>query len=432
MKHRAPELAALAIVCSLKLAHALAIRSPGAQAEYFSELAAHVRDGHGLVTNVSLFHQGFEQFPHPSPASPLWPLLYGFAARFMPLDVAGALLATLCWGLAVALSFLLAERIFTREAPLPRFPWLRCSHLLAFLLATDAAFFHATSAPLAQGLAVVLALAGALWARRCWRAPTLVDGFVSGALLGALLLTDRAFAPLVAIFLSFEAGLFLFMPERGKRLTAIAVCASALVASLVPHLLRLSEWTLGSPWLALLRVELARERDLLSTVPAPMEAMPLLEIALVFGAFVAWTQLAQRMPAAAVSLFLVATVASIARTSVVAKELVESEEPPYSALAGAIGEVRARATAGTVIVAVQAGDAERLAARAPGPGIHAVYEATTAEDVRALERLGVCCVLLDSRRSAGWPVRRHVENGGWTRREAPGGFELFEREGSRP
>jgi hypothetical protein len=64
-------------------------------ASYYYDIAAHVRDGDGLVTDVSLFNAGYDLLPAPDRVYPLWPLVLGLRRRVVPLDLAAVWLPTL-------------------------------------------------------------------------------------------------------------------------------------------------------------------------------------------------------------------------------------------------------------------------------------------------------------------------------------------------
>ena len=85
---------------------------------YFLQVARHVSDGEGIVSNTSLYHQGFKSFPHRVNQSPIWPALLGYSGRWFGLEPTGEGLpellylvdlipATVAFATAAAVSLLL-------------------------------------------------------------------------------------------------------------------------------------------------------------------------------------------------------------------------------------------------------------------------------------------------------------------------------------
>src|SRR5205085_4186368 len=54
---------------------------------YYTDIAEHVRDGDGLVSDVSLYHAGVPSFPYPTPIYPLWPWLLGLLSRVVDVGI---------------------------------------------------------------------------------------------------------------------------------------------------------------------------------------------------------------------------------------------------------------------------------------------------------------------------------------------------------
>jgi hypothetical protein len=173
---------------ALKLAYAGHERFYGPDASYYHDIAAHVRDGDGLVTDVSLFNAGYERFPHPTAVYPLWPLVLGLSARVVPLDLAAVWLPTLFYLAAIVLAYRLARRV----APEPLFPetWpvLHAGHVAAAVFALTSTMFVHTSKPFTEGLAYFLLLLALTRAERFFRAPRVWRGLELGAWLGLVVL----------------------------------------------------------------------------------------------------------------------------------------------------------------------------------------------------------------------------------------------------
>lgn len=180
--------AMLVALLALKLRFAATGPGYGPDGSYYYDIAVHVRDGHGLVTDVSLFNAGFSEFPHATAIYPLWPLLLGLCGRLVPIDLAAVWLPTLLYFAILVLAYRLARRC----APGPLFPetWpvVHAGHVAAALLAlTNAMFFH-TSKPFTEGLGFFLLLLALTRAEAFFRDPRAWRGAELGVLLGLVIL----------------------------------------------------------------------------------------------------------------------------------------------------------------------------------------------------------------------------------------------------
>ncbi len=174
---------------ALKWSYFVAGPTYGPDAAYYHDIAVHVRDGHGLVTDVSLFNAGYETFPHPTAIYPVWPWLLGMVARVVPLDLAVVWLPCVFYILAILLAYRLAHRL----VPGPLFPetWpvLHAGHIAAAMVGlTNAMFFH-TSKPFTEGLAYFLLLLGLTRAEPLLRSPNVWRGLEVGVLMALVTLT---------------------------------------------------------------------------------------------------------------------------------------------------------------------------------------------------------------------------------------------------
>ena len=164
----------LLIVLPARIFQTAHVRSMNIDGGYFTEIARHVRDGHGLVTNVSVYNFGYESFPHPTAVYPLWPLLLGYSARLADLETLAHWLPLVLYTGAVVAAFLFGRRL----SPEPIFPSVNAGihggHVAAILLAFNPLFIHFTSTPFTEGLSWFLffVYAGRLIASRdetSWR-----------------------------------------------------------------------------------------------------------------------------------------------------------------------------------------------------------------------------------------------------------------------
>jgi hypothetical protein len=69
------------VLAATKLRFMSAAMPWGPDAGFYLNVARHIRDGQGVLTSVSLYHQGMPTLPHPSSIYPLWPWLLGMLAH---------------------------------------------------------------------------------------------------------------------------------------------------------------------------------------------------------------------------------------------------------------------------------------------------------------------------------------------------------------
>ncbi|MSP55442.1 MAG: hypothetical protein EXR69_07560 [Myxococcales bacterium] len=169
----------------------------GADGGYYSDIAQNVRDGLGLSTDVSVFHQGFPHFPYPTPVYPLWPLVYGLVSRILPLKVVGVWLPTLLYFVVLPLAYAVGKRLGPRLW-LDR--WLgplgsaiHGGHVLVLVTALTSEFSSATTRPYTEGLAFTLLFGLCVRSPGLWRRLGLLAGLELGGWLFALFLTRSQF-----------------------------------------------------------------------------------------------------------------------------------------------------------------------------------------------------------------------------------------------
>lgn len=252
-------LAALLIgLLALKLSQAATEPAYGPDASYYYDIAAHVRDGHGLVTDVSLFNAGYGYFPHPTAVYPLWPLVLGIVGRVVPLEVAAIWLPTLFYFAAIVLAYRLARRV----APEPLFPetWpvLHAGHVAAAVVALTNAMFLHTSKPFTEGLGYFLLLLALTRAERFFRGPSAWRGLELGVWFGLVILTRSQLvlgAMAVAGALAWAVLRFGWRRWLGPALAFVV----GLVAVLGVQLVHLAGFADGPRLVYLLRFDLVRE-----------------------------------------------------------------------------------------------------------------------------------------------------------------------------
>jgi hypothetical protein len=230
----------------------------GADGGLYTDVAEHVRDGDGLVTDVSPYHHGYPAFPHPTAVYPLWPLLYGHLGRQMPMRVAGV------WG-PTGLYFAALIFAYLWAAPLgrPALLGLGPGHALVLFLGLNGKFFAYTSLPYTEGLGCAVLFA-CLWRfRKIGASASLRHAAEVGIWLAALVLVRSHF--FVVALAAFPAlGWAAFGSRKGRDWLRLFLAAAVFVALLVPWYVRVSKIVPKGRAMAMLRYDQARANDLLS------------------------------------------------------------------------------------------------------------------------------------------------------------------------
>jgi hypothetical protein len=184
----------------------------GTDGRYYLQLAEQVRDGGGLASRVSLYHQGFQSWPHRVNQAPLWPTLLGLTARHAPLEWLARRLPEALFLLDLVLVYLLGNRLWRRVGGGPVAGVARTGapdfgHVAVLLFGLNPVVFRFTSAPYSEALGfgvlfcALLAVDLAIERRSAgWAAS-------AGALAGLAVLTRAQMLPLpVAVFAALALG----------------------------------------------------------------------------------------------------------------------------------------------------------------------------------------------------------------------------------
>jgi hypothetical protein len=208
----------------------------GIDASYYFQLARHVMRGEGLVTTVSLYHEGWVA-PAKTSIYPLWPLLLGYAGRAIGLARAADLLPRVLYVVDLVLLYLLASRIAIRFGGLrlSRHWWMPDSaHWVVAIFGLAPRFFGATTHPYTEGLGFAMAFASFLMLERYERTRGLGAAALSGAFAGLAFLTRTQ---LVGVAIGcFLALAWLAIRDKPARLGTV-VWSLAAVAAITPWLL---------------------------------------------------------------------------------------------------------------------------------------------------------------------------------------------------
>jgi hypothetical protein len=230
----------------------------GVDGSYYMDVADHVRQGLGLRTEVSLYHQGMIGFPHPTPVYPLWPMLLGWVARFTSLDGAAVWLPTVLYFLSLLIGYVWAKGLSDR----PIFPGIwelpHAGHLVVVILALNDLYFEHSSKPYTEPMAFVFLFAALIRFRSYFQAPTLLRGLEAGVWLAVLLLIRSQMIVTAAGFFG-AAGLRLLFPasQESRSRAAVGLGGSILGygLGLLPQILFLRSFIPNAGFRDLLRFD---------------------------------------------------------------------------------------------------------------------------------------------------------------------------------
>ena len=227
---------------------------------YYTDVAEHVRDGDGLVSDVSLYHAGVPSFPHATPIYPLWPWLLGMLARVVDIGILIHWLPAALYAASLVGAFLLGRTLF------PRAWWggMHGGHLLALMLGIHREYFVYTSLPYTEGLAMTLLMFA------LWRAVRATETWGSAAELGvwmALLVRTRSQLVIVPIAAAMAFAVRALRGDAARTITraliALGIVAAALGAWWIRNRGIVADPGLGS----ILRFDQAQVTTVLSPVP---------------------------------------------------------------------------------------------------------------------------------------------------------------------
>lgn len=284
----------LAVVLVARAFYLPTVAGYGLDGGLYFEVARHVRDGDGLVSSLSLYHQGFQSFPRPTPLYPLWPLLLGLMGRIVPLERLAVGLPVALHLLSVILGFR-AVKVIEQRLGLPPL-WrggpvvLTAALLFALALGLNSRYFHASARPYTESLSWCLLLLAVPRLLRSLGRPGVLSGLEAGAWAGLLVLA-RSQLLLVTLALGGALGIRLLtvwvgldpQGSRAERWSASRHILAALLGGTVGwlgvvslQLLQLYAHGIAPSLTALLRFDLYRDLDVLSPLPLMVQTHGLL------------------------------------------------------------------------------------------------------------------------------------------------------------
>ncbi|MFN2442047.1 MAG: hypothetical protein ABR517_05140 [Thermoanaerobaculia bacterium] len=208
----------------------------GLDANYYVQIARSVAEGGGLMTHVSLYHEGLNPLPAPARIYPLWPLVLGTTGAAIGLTDAVNILPPVLWVVALIFLYILSQRIAFAMDPIShgriageRLP-LTAGHLVVAAFATNPIFWWATSHPYTEGLAFTLAFGALLVLDTAIRRTSSAVAVSAGALAGlAFLARSQMVIIIAAAILVLLIASFRWAPMR--KIGAAAVLGFGIVAA---------------------------------------------------------------------------------------------------------------------------------------------------------------------------------------------------------
>ncbi len=214
-------------------------------ASYYHTIARHVASGAGLRTNLSLYNQGFQSFPHRTTTSPLWPLTLGGVGAVIGMGPAGRYLPNALYFLSLVVLYFLGLRLWRgtsgdargllfRDGRVPNF-----GHVAVFVLGANVIYFRYSAVPNNEPLAFILLFASFMALDRAARTWSTRWALGAGLLGGLSLLTRTQMLPLLIAQPLVLAWVGL-RPGRSLRLAGAALAGS--VIPLLPWALYVASW----------------------------------------------------------------------------------------------------------------------------------------------------------------------------------------------
>jgi hypothetical protein len=208
----------------------------GVDASYYYQLARHVMNGEGLITTVSLYHEGWV-LPARTSIYPLWPLVLGYAGRVLGLAQAADLLPRILYVADLVLLYFLARAVATRVGALRitgRWYVPDAAHWIVAIFGLAPRLFGATTHPYTEGLAFAAVFASFLALERFERSRGWTAAALSGTFAGlAFLARTQMVGVAVGCFLAL---VFFARRDRSMRVGVLAWSGLAL-ATITPWIL---------------------------------------------------------------------------------------------------------------------------------------------------------------------------------------------------
>ncbi len=224
--------AILLLLATLRLSLDSGLGPYGVDGSYYVQIARNLTEGKGLVTSVSLYHQGLDPLPAPTNIYPAWPVLLGVTARIVGLSEAVRHVPRLLYFVALGALYLLVRRI---GGDIRVFGSFNVAHLCVLLMGLTPVFFSSTTYPYTEGLGLTLASITLVTAFRSgWLA-----ALGGGVLAGLATLTRSQMLLLVLAILVVRA----YEAAREGRWKNLILSVTGVALVLVPWLAYVSTFT---------------------------------------------------------------------------------------------------------------------------------------------------------------------------------------------
>jgi hypothetical protein len=254
----------LAVLVALRVRATSSIKWMLIDGGYYMEVARHVRDGLGLTSHASLYHAGYEQFPHPTTVYPLWPIVHGMLGRVFDLEMLAHWLPSGFYVTAVVAAFVFGRRLWPEPVFPNVLPGLHAGHVAALGMGLQRDFVVFTAVPYTEGVSWTL-LYLFLW-RALGKSGSLslAWGVEIGVWL-ALLYFGRFQLVVVGMGVALALGLRVLVgPDRGKALLHALVAMGVYGACIGAWFLHIRGFVDEAGLSSLLRFDQNRANDLLS------------------------------------------------------------------------------------------------------------------------------------------------------------------------
>ena len=230
----------LSFLLIVKVLYTLNVDSFGWDGSYYYGIARNIRDTFRFTTNLSLYHQGMNYLPHPTPVYPLWPYLLGYVSHLFPLEVVARVLPILFYFGSIIIAYSLIQKNLPDNIVKTKYFVVNYSHLGVFIFFLHGQYFVATSNPYTEAMAYFLLLICLTRLARIMRSDRMAT-FIEIGVWSAVLLLVRS--QLVVFFMSviFFYLLVLFSSRNIKYLAGIFMLIVSFFITYSPQLIFLSK-----------------------------------------------------------------------------------------------------------------------------------------------------------------------------------------------
>lgn len=259
-----------------KIRYNLKTQSLGIDGGLYFDVAMHVRDGHGLLSDLALFNAGFTDLPHPTVLYPLWPLLLGYLARGLPLWPLSIWLPTVFYFLSLLLLYRMAVQTFPGPLFPETWPVLNAGHGAVLMFGMNEPFFVHTSKPFTEGLAFFILFLAFFRINALFKRVSGYLGFEVGLWLGLMVL---ARSQLILVWMALGPVLLLRLLSPDRRRWILPCLSLGLGLGLVvgEQLLYFSTFMPDPSFRYLMRFDLFRDPSPLHEVPVMVQTSGLLD-----------------------------------------------------------------------------------------------------------------------------------------------------------